>query len=115
MEAALSPGNTFHDFSKNEELWIDYVSDLGDGFNSTYTVAHLLAQPEVDVNGDKLKRGNILVMGGDAVYPTRRLTNIRTACKVLTMLPFPGLINKRRRDYLSFLETMTGMTGSLIF
>jgi hypothetical protein len=53
-----------------EEMWIDFVSDLGDGFNATYTMAHLLAQPELEVNGQKLQRGKVLIMGGDEVYPT---------------------------------------------
>ena len=31
------------DRSDAHELWFDYVSDLGDGWNPTYTVASLLA------------------------------------------------------------------------
>src|SRR5438309_476065 len=33
-------------FSKNAEgaIWIDFVADLGDGFDSTYAMASLLAQ-----------------------------------------------------------------------
>lgn len=55
-----------------KELWIDYVSDLGDGFNSTYAVAYLLAQEKLQVEGvaEPLQRGNILIFGGDEVYPT---------------------------------------------
>jgi hypothetical protein len=52
-----------------EELWFDYVADLGDGFNATYSVAYLLAQPELTVGGERLPRGRFLVMGGDQVYP----------------------------------------------
>ena len=52
---------------------LDYVADLGDGWNSTYTVARLLAsnQLELDWHGEthSTVRGRILVMGGDAVYP----------------------------------------------
>lgn len=52
---------------------IDYVADLGDGWDSTYSVAWCLAQPDLTVtNGnkkEKLPRGDILVMGGDQVYP----------------------------------------------
>jgi len=91
----------FHDRSGSTELWVDYVSDLGDGWNSTYSVASLLAQPELElalpdpdldghdrvagptpdapaVGGDPAggqgrrvttRRGRILVMGGDQVYP----------------------------------------------
>ena len=69
-------------------FWIDYVADLGDGFDSTYTVAWLLAQPslpapaageeaEVPAAGPEraipaghTRRGRVLVMGGDQVYPT---------------------------------------------
>ncbi len=52
-----------------EELWIDYVADIGDGFDATYSIAHLMAQRELDVGGERLPRGSVLVMGGDEVYP----------------------------------------------
>jgi hypothetical protein len=53
-----------------DELWLDYVADLGDGFDATYSVAYLLAQPSLNVDGQELPRGRVLVMGGDQVYPT---------------------------------------------
>jgi len=59
-----------YDFSQRDEVWIDYISDLGDGFNSTYTLAHLMAQHEIAVDNTILKRGDLLIMGGDEVYPT---------------------------------------------
>jgi hypothetical protein len=52
------------------ELWFDYVADLGDGFNATYSVAYLLAQPDLELDGRQLPRGEVLLMGGDQVYPT---------------------------------------------
>ncbi|HET9518720.1 MAG TPA: metallophosphoesterase, partial [Actinoplanes sp.] len=52
------------------ELWLDYVADLGDGFNATYSVAYLLAQSELDLGAVRLPRGQVLLMGGDQVYPT---------------------------------------------
>ncbi|MCH7232391.1 hypothetical protein L0U85_16250 [Glycomyces sp. L485] len=52
-----------------EELWIDYVADIGDGFNATYSIAYLLAQQELEVGDEHLPRGSVLVMGGDEVYP----------------------------------------------
>jgi hypothetical protein len=55
---------------ENGELWLDYVADLGDGFNATYSIAYLLAQPQLMVEGEELPRGRVLVMGGDQVYPT---------------------------------------------
>ena len=51
-------------------IWIDYVADLGDGFDATYAVAYLLAQPSLEVDGLQLPRGSALFLGGDEVYPT---------------------------------------------
>jgi hypothetical protein len=73
--AALNPDPKIDgDYSDREELWLDYVADLGDGFDSTYTVAWLLARRQLSLrHGDtayQLPRGNLLVMGGDQVYPT---------------------------------------------
>jgi hypothetical protein len=50
-------------------VWFDYVADLGDGFDSTYAVASLLARTELTVGGYTLPRGQLLIMGGDEVYP----------------------------------------------
>lgn len=60
----------FDDFKNEKELWIDYISDMGEGFNPTFTMAKLLAAPELQVDGLTLPRGRLLVMGGDQVYPT---------------------------------------------
>ena len=85
VELVLSEAQ-WHDYSedfKNSEdgLWFDYVADLGDGWDSTYTIAYLLAREKLHFKADgqgtddaeaptKTKRGRILVMGGDQVYPT---------------------------------------------
>jgi hypothetical protein len=53
-----------------DELWLDYVADLGDGFDATYSIAYLLAQPSLDLDGETLPRAGVVVMGGDQVYPT---------------------------------------------
>jgi hypothetical protein len=58
------------DGAEDGELWLDYVADLGDGFNATYSVAYLLSQPQLTVDGEALPRGRVLMMGGDQVYPT---------------------------------------------
>jgi hypothetical protein len=74
LQAALSDG--VFDHADGGELWFDYVADLGDGFDATYSVAWLLAQRELAVAdpaggpGVTLPRGRVLVMGGDEVYPT---------------------------------------------
>jgi len=46
------------------------VADIGDGFDPTYTIAYLLAQPGLTVEGQQLPRGEVLMFGGDEVYPT---------------------------------------------
>jgi hypothetical protein len=59
-------------------FWFDHVADLGDGFDSTYTVARLVAADELAVDPPpgveaaplRLPRGRLLVLGGDEVYPT---------------------------------------------
>lgn len=63
------------DYSDLSDLWIDYVADTGDGWNSTYTVAYYLSRPTLtcrDPNGAEhtTRAGQILIFGGDEVYPT---------------------------------------------
>src|SRR5688500_17952849 len=73
VQAALDPQKEAFDYHDNEELWLDFVADLGDGWDSTYTAAWMLAQEELtiaDQNGKrslKLPRARILIMGGDQV------------------------------------------------
>src|SRR6266568_4541290 len=42
-----------HTFAKDAEgaVWIDFVADLGDGFDATYAVASLLARENLAVDG----------------------------------------------------------------
>src|SRR5690606_3988618 len=63
------------------ELWLDYVADLGDGFPATYSVAYLLGQPALTVDGRELPRGHIMIMGGDRVYPTANMREYEDRCK----------------------------------
>jgi hypothetical protein len=63
------------DYSDHQELWIDYVADLGDGWDSTYSVAYNVSRPTLSVNDAyahryDTERGDILIFGGDEVYPT---------------------------------------------
>ena len=52
------------------DVWVDYLSDTGDGWEATYTMAWLLAQPALRAADETLPRGRILLLGGDQVYPS---------------------------------------------
>lgn len=55
--------------------WIDFVADLGDGFDATHTVAMQLCQPRLAATAPgggtvELPTSQLLILGGDLVYPT---------------------------------------------
>jgi hypothetical protein len=81
LDALAAPDVNPSDFSVDsagqprQELWFDYVSDLGDGWDSTYAVAQLVARPKLTVQDETgasydTRGGELLVFGGDEVYPT---------------------------------------------
>lgn len=86
LEALKSPpgGAPWDDFTAEgtaSGFWVDYVADVADGWNSTYAVAHALAEPALEVRGvgggaarHVLPRGQVLVFGGDQVYPAASRT-----------------------------------------
>ena len=59
--------------SSSGGFWFDFMADCGDGFNSSYQVARLLAQQSITTfrNGKQMRlpRGQFLVIGGDLAYP----------------------------------------------
>lgn len=64
----------FYDhFSEKDDFWFDFMADTGDGGNSSYSIARLLAQPSLNVTTSdsmlSLPRGNLLLIGGDLAYP----------------------------------------------
>lgn len=84
LDALAAPKVEPSDFSVDaegkprEELWLDYVSDLGDGWDSTYAVAHTVARPTLTVRDETgqsydTRGGEVLIFGGDAVYPSASL------------------------------------------
>jgi hypothetical protein len=79
----------------DEAFWIDYVADVGDGFEPTYTTAYLLAQDSLDVRGaGQLRHGEILIMGGDQCYPQAT----REDYKHRLLLPFNWAFSARTVD-----------------
>jgi len=77
IEAVARPQAPYFDYSEESpegDFWLDYVADTGDGWNSTYAVARLMALPSLELPGPDgeqhpTERGRILVLGGDEVYP----------------------------------------------
>ncbi|MFB7369814.1 metallophosphoesterase family protein [Streptomyces sp. NPDC056222] len=76
------------------EIWVDFVADVGDGFDATSSVAWTLAEEELVVppagQGDgfspapgdvRLSRGSLLVLGGDQVYPAASATGYEDRLK----------------------------------
>ncbi|MDH3742214.1 MAG: metallophosphoesterase, partial [Hyphomicrobiales bacterium] len=95
VQAALTPIGKgklsgIYDYSKKSEMVIDYVADLGDGWDATYSVARAIASPQLEFGDEQLRRGEVLVMGGDEVYPgpstlgylERTVAPYRAACAV---------------------------------
>jgi hypothetical protein len=64
------PEDVHREAGPDGDCWIDFVADLGDGFDATYSIAYLLAQEKLPVGDQELPRGQALVLGGDEVYPT---------------------------------------------
>lgn len=77
MQAAMTQANQhnkddgflYDHLSKRKDLWFDFMADTGDGGNSTYSVARLLAQPSLKMGKIELPRGDLLIIGGDLAYP----------------------------------------------
>ncbi|AGB25271.1 hypothetical protein Mycsm_05062 [Mycobacterium sp. JS623] len=55
----------------SDDVWIDFIADTADGFNQTYSVAWCASQREIAPIGldRKLPRAQLIVFGGDEVYP----------------------------------------------
>jgi len=69
-----------------DEIRIDFAADVGDGWNSTYAIAYCLSQRELVLNFNNNKyttnRGDILIFGGDEVYPTPSRQNYKRKLEV---------------------------------
>ena len=77
------------DYSDSEDLWLDFVADIGDGWEASHAVACALAKDSIDANGAHLPRAKLLLIGGDLVYPDpshqgykdRALSPYQAACE----------------------------------
>ena len=73
---ATQPQNEFDYSAAQGDFWFDYAADIGDGWNSTFAIANAMAQPELE----ETRAGQVLIFGGDEVYPypTRAEYDVRT-------------------------------------
>ena len=113
LQAALHPLSAAPAFNyaadepgaaSREELWVDYVADTGDGFNATYAVASLLARPSLVLSGPdgviETRRGRILIMGGDQVYPAASRVDYRDRTVGPYRAALPFLADEREAPHL---------------
>ena len=80
-EIAPQPFDTELDYAgkwDGRDFWFDFVADTGDGWNSTFAIARLLARDDLTFAGaQSLSRGRLLVMGGDQIYPVASMKAYR--------------------------------------
>ncbi|MGH3467549.1 MAG: metallophosphoesterase family protein [Thermocrispum sp.] len=82
------------------EVWFDFVADVGDGFDATYSIATLLGRPQLDIPGaGPLPRGELLVMGGDQVYPAASVQAYRDRTKGVYAAALPQADGQRPTIY----------------
>ncbi|HUP99239.1 MAG TPA: hypothetical protein VM093_02150 [Aeromicrobium sp.] len=87
-EALASAPGVFYDLgSTKTEAWLDFLADTGDGFDATLAMARCVARdPQVvltdtaDLGEDpellsRAERADLLVLGGDEVYPVASMAN----------------------------------------
>jgi 3',5'-cyclic AMP phosphodiesterase CpdA len=105
MQAALDPEKKGYtpEFDSEQGVWFDFISDTGDGFNSTYTVADLSAQQlslHYELNGTPtsvtLPAAQMLILGGDQVYPTPSMEEYEDRFRI----PFRAASTKHHKDGL---------------
>ena len=71
------------------DVWFDYIADTGDGFDSTYTIAWLQAQEQLKLAEEVTRRGQLLLLGGDLVYPDASRENYENRFRKVFAWAFP--------------------------
>lgn len=80
VQGALNPpqANPPLDLTNRDSLWLDFVADTGDGWDSTYSIAYSISRDSLIIDNTTLPRADLLVLGGDQVYPTPAESAYRT-------------------------------------
>lgn len=96
----------------NNKVWVDYLADTGDGWNSTYSLALCLSNAvRLEDQGLTLPRGNVLLLGGDQVYPTPAQNGYRTRFldpfRAASPAPVPALPPEHSENPVETRDTHT--------
>lgn len=88
------------ELAPREEIVLDYIADTGDGWDSTYAIAYTATRPELRVDAPDgtthlTRRGDILVFGGDEVYPTPS----RAAYEQRLVMPYHAAMGWTEADH----------------
>jgi 3',5'-cyclic AMP phosphodiesterase CpdA len=93
-------------FSDAADVWVDFIADVGDSWEATYAMATLLAQRKLKVAGllETLPHADLVVLGGDLVYPspTRDSYRRRTCGPIGSALP--DLEKKKEGDSVNAIR-----------
>lgn len=100
-----------------DALWVDFVADTGDGWRPTTAVLRHLADTHLTDGDARLPRGDLLVLGGDQVYPTaspeeyeRRLLDPLRAVSADTPSNAPQIVAiPGNHDWYDGLAAFTGV------
>ena len=94
-----TPQNPLHKVALDDEgaFFIDYIADTGDGFESTYAMAYLMAIDALKVPGmaQPLRAGDTLIMGGDQCYPQATREDYRS--RLVTPFSWAFDVHEARR------------------
>ncbi|MBA3550393.1 MAG: hypothetical protein H0T76_28290 [Nannocystis sp.] len=83
-----------------EEIVLDYIADTGDGWDPTYAIAYTATRPQLELEAPdgqrhSTRRGEVLVFGGDQVYPTPS----RAAYEQRLVMPFHAAMGWTEGDH----------------
>lgn len=113
-----------------KEFWFDFVADTGDGFDETTTVFYALTRDEMSYSLDvddakieniskeerkkiyELERADLLVIGGDLVYPDATEENYINRFKGPIRFLFPGEKTAVKKDEEEFPSNNTLLVAS---
>ncbi|WP_434032777.1 preprotein translocase subunit YajC [Cupriavidus sp. a3] len=81
-------------------VWVDYMADTGDGWDSTYSMALCVSHAvTLRDQGVTLPRSKVLLLGGDQVYPTPAHDGYRSRFVDPFRAAFPAPVEATRPAY----------------